>query len=120
MGINNQAKSGYFDLNRNMEFDGAWDVTPFKGTERILEGPGRRVRLLGGLAELPPSAVEHQLDPEWRGEYQRQLHHVLGRSRSSSTTPGMRAIGERIRATPHLYWYGRLSFLGEYMLHSAS
>lgn len=117
MGINNQAKSVYYNLNRNVEFNGAWDVTPFKGTEGILEGLG------GGFGY---SAV-------WQNYLLQQSSINFIQNGESSTNgsyitssgipffvynPGVRAIGERIRVTPHLYWYGRLSFLGEYMLHS--
>jgi phosphate-selective porin OprO/OprP len=32
--------------------------------------------------------------------------------------PNVRAMSEQIRATPHFYWYGRMSVLAEYMLFS--
>jgi phosphate-selective porin OprO/OprP len=117
MGINNQAKSGYYNLNRNVEFDGAWDVTPFKGTEGILEG-------LGGGFGFSAAWQNYALQQSSINWIQNGEASTNGSFVTSSGipffayNPGMRAIGERIRATPHLYWYGRLSFLGEYMLHS--
>ena len=34
------------------------------------------------------------------------------------SNPNVRSVGERSRIAPHLFWYGRLSFVGEYVVHS--
>ena len=116
-GINNQAKSGYYALNRNMEFDGAWDVTPFKGTGGILEGLGGGFGMSAGWQNY----LLQQTSINWiqNGEASTNNSFIT----SSGVPffvykPGRPRQGERIRPTPHIYYYGRLSFLGEYMLHS--
>ena len=116
-GINNQAKSGYFALNRNMEFDGAWDVTPFKGTGGILEGLGGGFGISAGWQNY----LLQQTSINWiqNGEASTNDSFIT----SSGVPffvykPGMRARANASALTPHIYWYGRLSFLAEYMLHS--
>jgi phosphate-selective porin OprO/OprP len=117
MGINNTAKSGYFALDRNVEFDGVWELTPFKGTNGILEGLGGGFGYSAGWQNY--SLQQTSLNWAQNGEASTNAAFI-----TSSGVPffaynsNVRAQGERIRINPHIYWYGRFSVLAEYMLFS--
>ena len=117
MGINNQAKSAYYNLNRNVEFDGAWELTPFKGTGGILEGLGGGF----GFSAVWANYLLQQSGINWaqNGEASTNASFVTSSGIPFfAYNPGIRAMGEATRATPHIYWYGRMSLLAEYILFS--
>lgn len=116
-GVNNIAKSVYYGLNRNVEFDGVATITPFKGTDGILEG-------LGGGFGYSSGWEQYKLQQSGINFAQNGEASTNGAFITSSGVPffaykdGMMSNGQTIRVAPHLFWYGRLSFLGEYMLYS--
>jgi phosphate-selective porin OprO/OprP len=116
-GINNTGKAFYYALDRNMEFNGAVDFTPFKGTGSILENFGGGFGYSAGWQNyaLQQSGAGFALN----GEATTNSSYI-----TSSGIPffayndNVRAQGQRIRVSPHIYYYGRFSVLAEYMLHS--
>lgn len=117
-GIENNLVSGYYDVTRNPQFVGAVTLTPFKDTDGIFKHLGGGVgysvgyenyALYGGPAATQPNLMEQTTNSAWV---------------TSSGVPfavynqNVRSVGERTRIAPHLFWYGRFSFLGEYIVHS--
>jgi phosphate-selective porin OprO/OprP len=116
-GITNNLVSGYYDLTRNPQFITAATLTPFKDTDTIFKHLGSGVGYSVGYenyALWDPNAVgvnhlEQTSNNEWV---------------TSSGVPfaqynkNVRTVGQRTRIAPHLFWYGRASFLGEYIVNS--
>lgn len=116
-GVNNIAKSVYYGLNRNVEFDGVFTITPFKGSEDFLDGLGGGLGYSSAWAhyKLEQSSINFAQN----GEASTNASFVTSSGVPFfAYKPGMMSSGQTIRVAPHLFWYGRLSFLGEYMLFS--
>ena len=116
-GVNNIGKSVYYGLNRNVEFDGVFTITPFKGREDFLDG-------LGGGLGYSSAWEQFRLQQTSINFAQNGEASTNGAFVTSSGVPffvynpNVFTTGQKIRVAPHLFWYGRLSFLGEYMLFS--
>lgn len=117
-GIDNNLVSGYYDLGRNAQFVTALTLTPFKSAEdSIFQHLGAGVGTSAGwenyalysAAATTPNLMEQTTNNAWV---------------TSTGVPfavynnNVASVGERIRVAPHLFWYGRFSFVGEYILHS--
>ncbi|MGC8643570.1 MAG: porin [Isosphaeraceae bacterium] len=116
-GITNNLTSGYYALDRNPELTGAVTLTPFKNTDGIFKHLGGGVGWSVGYenyslynpAATTPNLMESTTNSAWV---------------TSSGVPfavynqNVRSVGERTRIAPHIFWYGRFSFLGEYIVHS--
>ena len=116
-GIENNLVSGYYDVTRNPQFIGAATLTPFKETDGIFKHLGGGVGYSVGYENyalfdpnaLGPNHLEQTTNDSWV---------------TSSGVPfavynqNVRSVGQRTRVAPHLFWYGRFSFLAEYIVHS--
>jgi phosphate-selective porin OprO/OprP len=116
-GLSNDGKATYYALDRNVTFNGAWDVTPFHESGTIFEGLGGGFGYSSGwqnfaLAQSGVGFINN-------GEASTNSSFV-----TSSGIPffaynqGVRSQGQQIRVSPHIYWFGRFSVLAEYMLYS--
>ncbi len=119
-GVNNSGTSFFGNLSRNMDFNGALDITPFRGdrwTGTIWEG-------LGGGAGVSTGWQQYALD---------QTSIAFTNNGEATTNPSfvtsvgvpfyvynsnVSAYGNRTRVAPHLYWFGRFTVLGEWMYFS--
>lgn len=116
-GLNNTGASFYYALDRNIDFNGAIDFTPFKGTGWLIEN-------LGGGFGYSAGWQHYALKQSSFGFVNSGEATTNGTFITSSGVPFFRynpnvwAQGERIRVSPHIYYYGRFSVLAEYMLHS--
>ena len=116
-GLDNNLVSGYYDVTRNVQFVTAATLTPFKDTDGIFKNLGGGVGYsvgyenyaLFGSAATTPNLMEQTTNNAWV---------------TSSGVPfavynqNVRSVGQRTRIAPHLFWYGRFSFLGEYIVNS--
>lgn len=116
-GISNSGTSLFGNLDRNQDYNGAVDFTPFRGEgweDTVLEG-------LGGGAGFSAGKQEYLLHQEGvsisnNGESTTNpaFSTVLGvpfyTYHSNVSADGMRSV-----FTPHIYWYGRFSVLAEYI-----
>ncbi|MHC5540897.1 porin [Singulisphaera rosea] len=116
-GVSNTGTSLFGDLNRNVEYNGAVDITPFRGDRwkgSVLEG-------LGGGLSASAGDQNYKLN---------QSSIAFLNNGEATTNPSfvtnvglpfyvynsnMRADGVRTRIAPHIYWYGRFSVLAELM-----
>jgi len=116
-GLENNLVSGYYDVTRNPQFITAATLTPFKDTDSIFKHLGGGVGYSVGYENyslysplaVGPNLLEQTTNNAWV---------------TSAGVPfavyntNVRSVGERTRIAPHLFWYGRFSFLGEYIVHS--
>lgn len=116
-GVTNSGTAFFGDLNRNVEYNGAIDFTPFRGDDwkgSILEG-------LGGGFGASAGNQNYKLA---------QTSIAFTNNGEATTNPSfvtnvglpfyvynsdIRADGMRTRISPHIYWYGRFSVLAEMM-----
>jgi len=119
-GVTNAATSLYGDLNRNVDYNGAVDFTPFRGErwkDTHLEG-------LGGGVGFSAGQQHYKLAQDGIG---------FLNNGEATTNPAFATVvglpfyvynqdvwadGMRSRVAPHLYWFGRFSVLAEMMNHS--
>lgn len=113
-GINNTAKSTFFALNRQMEYNGAVDLKPFANNDGVLKG-------LGGGVGFSAGDQQYALSQSGIGFSNNGEASTNSAWITSSGIPfavynaDVRASGLRTRVAPHIYWYGRFSVLAEYM-----
>jgi phosphate-selective porin OprO and OprP len=116
-GITNSGTSLYGNLDRNVDYNGAIDVTPFRGerwTDSIWEG-------LGGGVGVSTGQQQYALN---------QTSIAFTNNGEATTNPSfvtpvgvpfyiynsnVSAFGNETRVAPHVYWFGRFSVLAEYM-----
>lgn len=116
-GVTNTGTSLFGDLNRNVEYNGAVDFTPFRGDAwhgSIFEGLGGGIGMSAGEQRY----ALHQTSIAF-------LNNGEATTNPSFVTPvglpwyvynqDVWADGMRSRVAPHLYWYGRFSVLAEMM-----
>ena len=116
-GVNNIGKSVYYGLNRNVEFDGVATITPFKGSENFLEGLGGGFGYSSGWEHF--KLQQSSINFAQNGEASTNGSFITSSGVPFfAYNPDVFSSGQKIRVAPHLFWYGRLSFLGEYMLFS--
>jgi phosphate-selective porin OprO/OprP len=117
-GVTNNLVSGYYDLGRNAQFVSALTLTPFKKREDSI------FRHLGAGVGTSAGWESYSLnDPDGLGP--NHIEQTTNNAWFTSTgvpfavyNTNVSSVGERMRVAPHLFWYGRASFVGEYILHS--
>jgi len=116
-GVTNGMSGGFFDLDRNAEFNGAVDFTPFKtdaAEKSIFDSLGGGVGFSAGKQQylLAQNSISFQND----GEATTNASYITSTGVPFFTyNPGVRADGLQTRVAPHIYWYGRFSVLAEMM-----
>jgi phosphate-selective porin OprO/OprP len=116
-GVNNTAKSTFFGLNRDVEYNGDVDFTPFKDGDTIFSSLGGGVGFSAGKQNylLSQSGIGFTNN----GEASTNSSWITSSGVPFAVyNPGVRADGLRTRWAPHIYWYGRFSVLAEYMNYS--
>jgi phosphate-selective porin OprO and OprP len=114
-GVNNTGTSFWYDINRNVEFNGAVTFTPFAPSDTIFKSLGAGVGGSGGydrykLDQTNVSFVNGSGEPTTNSAFI-----------TSSGVPfftynnNVQANGLRSRITPHVFWYGRFSVTAELM-----
>jgi phosphate-selective porin OprO/OprP len=119
-GVFTGVPDSYFDLDDNLDFIGSLTLTPFKpsGIE-WLQDLGIGVSTQVGWQNYMLNEVDVPTFIAGAGTPNLNQRFV-----TASGVPffiyndDVRALGERIRVAPHLFRYGRLSFLGEYVFQS--
>ncbi|AMV40071.1 porin [Planctomyces sp. SH-PL62] len=119
-GVTNAGIALYGDLNRNVDYNGAVDFTPFRGDAwkgSLLEGLGGGVGFSAGEQryKLYQSSIGFLNNGE--ATTNPTFNTVVGLPFYVYNTD-IAANGMRSRVAPHIYWYGRFSVLAEMMNHS--
>ncbi|MBI1324417.1 porin [bacterium] len=115
-GINNSGTSWWYDINRNVEFNGALTLTPFAQSDSIFSS-------LGGGVGFSAGNDLYRLDPGQQIAFVNGAGEPTTNSEFVTSTgipfftynEGVIADGLRTRIAPHVFWYGRFSVLAEYM-----
>jgi phosphate-selective porin OprO and OprP len=113
-GVSNSAKSTFFALDRNVNFNGAVDFKPFPRADNTLKGLGGGVGMQTGEQQYALSQGgtgflnngEATTNPAWI---------TSSGIPFAVYNPGIRASGFESKISPHIYWFGRFSVLAEYM-----
>ncbi|WP_337175020.1 porin [Paludisphaera sp.] len=119
-GVTNAGTALYGDLNRNVEYNGAVDFTPFRGDrwkDSIFEGLGGGIGLSAGKQQY----ALHQSGIAFTNNGEATTNPAFVTSVGLPFyvyNPNIWADGMRSRVAPHIYWFGRFSVLAEMMNHS--
>jgi phosphate-selective porin OprO/OprP len=116
--VTNTAKATYYDLNRYVNYNGQVDFTPFTNTEGILKGLGGGVGFLAGIQKYAlnqGNAIGFTNNGEATTNFAWVTMQGIPFAQYNNN---VRANGLETQVMPHLYWYGRFSFLGEYVISS--
>ncbi|MEW4567735.1 porin [Tautonia sp. JC769] len=112
--------AGFVDLDDNVDFISSLTVTPFMATEmEDLQNLGFGVSTQVGWQNYMldafdvPTVIAGTNVPNLNRQYVTASNVPFFSYRDD-----VRALGERIRVAPHLFYYGRFSFLGEYVYQS--
>jgi phosphate-selective porin OprO/OprP len=116
-GVFNGTAGSFFDTNNSVDFIGAFDVTPFKGSgNQMLDSlgggigvqTGRQNALLsaGSGLNFINGAGEPTLNPSFIGST--GLPFLV-------YNPDVAMNGMQTKVAPHLYWFGQFSVLAEYV-----
>jgi phosphate-selective porin OprO/OprP len=119
-GVTNTAKSTYFALNRNTEYNGAVELTPFKslGDDSPWSGLGGGIGFSAGDQQYALKQSD-SVNFTNNGEASTNASWVTSSGVPFATyNADVRAAGLRTRVAPHIYWFGRFSVLAEYINHS--
>jgi phosphate-selective porin OprO/OprP len=116
-GVTNQGKSTFFNLNRDVQYNGAVDLTPFKGRgdDSILSGLGGGVGFSAGDQQY---ALNQGNAIGFTNNGEASTNSVFVTSSGvpfAKYNSNVLASGLETRVAPHIYWYGRFSVLAEYM-----
>ena len=114
--MNNPGTSYWYALNDNVEFNGAVTLTPFAPSDSIFKA-------LGGGAGFSSGYDVYALNPGQQIAFINGAGEPTTNSEFVTSTgipfftynEGTIARGVRTRVAPHIFWYGRLSILAEYM-----
>jgi phosphate-selective porin OprO/OprP len=120
-GVTNAGTSFWYAMNRNMEYNGAFDITPFKRKENpnpLLEGMGFGIGVSAGdnqfaLKQSNISFLNGAGEPNTNGAWVTSSGVPF-----AVYNPNVVANGMRTRWSPHFYWYGRFSVLAEMINNS--
>ncbi len=116
-GVSNTATGLFGDLNRNVEYNGAFDVTPFRGDAwkgSVFEGLGGGVGVSAGDQNYALNQTSIAFLNNGEATTNPSFVTVVGLP-FYIYNQNMRADGLRTRVAPHVYWYGRFSLLAELM-----
>lgn len=114
-GVFNAAEGTFSDLSRAVDYIGAVDFTPFKGSGGVLDSLGGGIMVDTGLRQFPLNQGGSTIFLIGGGEPNTNFAYF------NSTgvpffqyVPTMNADGLLTRVSPHLYWFGRFSAVAEY------
>ncbi len=120
IGVFNGIPDGYFDFDTHKDFAGSLTFTPFMQDDREwLQNLGFGVSTETGRQDYRLNRVENLSFIAGAGSPSTNSQYV-----NANGIPFFKynsdvvALGERTRIAPHLFWYGRFSFLGEYVIQS--
>jgi phosphate-selective porin OprO/OprP len=119
-GVNNSGASLFGNIDRNQDFNGAFDVTPFRGEGwegTIWEGLGGGVGFSAGkqqyLLDQGGTAFANNGESTTNSAFTTVLGIPFHSYNANVSADGMRSV-----FAPHVYWFGRFSALAEYIDHS--
>ncbi|APW60665.1 porin [Paludisphaera borealis] len=114
-GIGNSGTSFFYDLNRNVEYNGAVTFKPFENSTTALNGLGGGVG--GSVGEQHYSLQQSNVSfLNGAGEPTTNSAFINASGVPFFTyNSNVSANGLRSRIAPHIFWFGRFSFLAEYM-----
>ncbi len=118
-GVTNAGTSFWYALNRNMQYNGAFTITPFKGTDNPwLEGMGAGIGLSVGdsqykLAQQGISFVNGAGEPTTNAAWITSSGIPFATYNANVVANGLQT-----RWAPHFFWYGRFSVLAEMINNS--
>jgi len=114
-GVFNAADGTFYDLTDRVDYIGALDVTPFKGSSEILDSLGGGIMLETGLRQYPLNQSGSTIFIIGGGEPNTNFAYFGSTGVPFfNYLPTINANGLQTRVAPHLYWFGRLSILAEY------
>jgi phosphate-selective porin OprO/OprP len=114
-GVFNAAEGSFYDLSRNVDYIGAVDFTPFKGSRGILDSLGGGIMVDTGLRQYPLNQANSILFIIGGGEPNTNFAYFNSTGVPFfNYVPTMNADGLQTRVAPHLYWFGQFSVLAEY------
>ena len=116
-GVTNTATSTFGGLNRNVEYNGAVDFTPFRGDRwagSILEGLGGGIGFSAGDQHYALNQTSIAFLNNGEATTNPSFVTVVGLP-FYIYNQNIWASGMRSRVSPHIYWYGRFSVLAEMM-----
>jgi phosphate-selective porin OprO/OprP len=117
-GVTNSGASLFGNLDNNVDYNGAFTITPFRGRWK-----GRRVEGLGTGLGFSVGKQRYRLA---------QTGIAFTNNAEATTNPNfvtvvglpfynykedVRADGLRYRVAPHIFYFGRFSLLAEYLFH---
>lgn len=115
-GVNNTGTSFWYDLNRDMEYNGAFTVTPFAPSDGIFKSLGAGVGFSSGYDRYALNPGQQIAFLNGAGEPTTNSEFVTSTGIPFYTyRDGIVANGVRTRVAPHIFWYGRFSVVAEYM-----
>lgn len=118
-GVNNTGTGYWYNLDRNVEYNGAVTFTPFAPSDGLLKA-------LGGGLGFSSGFDRYKLDPGNQIAFLNGAGEPTTNSEFVTSTgipfftynDGLLADGVRTRVAPHLFWYGRFSVVAEAMTFS--
>jgi phosphate-selective porin OprO/OprP len=119
-GVTNSGTSLFGNLDRNVDYNGAVDVTPFRGKDwegSIWEGLGGGIGFSAGWQQYALNQSSIAVTNNGEATTNPSYTTVVGIP-FYVYNDNVNAFGQRTRVAPHLYWFGRFSVLAEYMNHS--
>ena len=117
--MSNSGASLFGNVDNNVDYNGALDITPFRGerwNNRFAEGLGAGLGFSVGKQRYALSQTSIAFTNNGEATTNPSFVTVVGLP-WYVYNDNVRADGLRYRVTPHLYWFGRVSVLGEYMWH---
>ncbi len=115
-GVNNTGTSFWYDMNRDMEYNGAFTVTPFAPTDGIFKALGAGMGFSSGYDRYALNPGQQIAFLNGAGEPTTNSEFVTSTGIPFYTyRDGIVANGVRTRVAPHIFWYGRFSVVAEYM-----
>jgi phosphate-selective porin OprO and OprP len=118
-GVTNAGTSFFYALNRNMQYNGAFTLTPFKGMDNpLLEGMGAGIGVSVGdsqykLSQEGTSFVNGAGEPTTNASWVTSSGIPFATYNSNVSANGLQT-----RWSPHFFWYGRFSVLAEMINNS--
>ncbi|QEH38743.1 Phosphate-selective porin O and P [Aquisphaera giovannonii] len=116
-GVTNSGTSLFGDLDRNVDYNGAVDLTPFRGEgweDTVWEGLGGGVGFSAGdqqyLLQQQGVSISNNGESTTNPAFSTVLGVPFHSYDANVSADGMQSI-----FAPHIYWYGRFSVLAEYV-----
>ncbi len=114
-GIFNASDGAFYDIGNGVSYTGSLDVTPFKGSNDLLDslGVGVSVETSHRSYSLAAGATDNFVT----GAGEPSTNNIYFGSTGVpffAYVPTMFTSGTQTRVAPHLYWYGQFSVLAEW------